>query len=268
MRLRKRTIIGKNKLILLKMSKNISLKQFLMRSGRFERSYDCIAAIKDGKVTIDDEIITRPNHFFNHKKLLVRLYGEKVKPLSKLYFLFNKPSGYLCQKSASEKTVYDLLTKLNLPKESKQSLYTVGRLDKDTEGLLIMTNDGRLSNAITNPKNEIVKKYYAVLEKQIDREKIKILEKGIEISIGRERYKTKSCKIEIVGEKNAYISISEGRKRQIKKMFDAIGNKVVYLRRVSIGNIQLEKLKIGEFKEISREEIYKKMDISNLFKQQ
>ena len=244
------------------MSKNISLRQFLMRSGRFERSYDCIAAIKDGKVTIDNEIITHPNHFFNHRKLLVRLNGEKVKPLPNLYFLLNKPSGYLCQKSANEKTVYDLLTKLNLPKESRQSLYTVGRLDKDTEGLLIITNDGRLSNMITNPKNDIVKKYYAVLETRINREKIEILEKGIEISIGREHYKTKSCKIEIVGEKNAYISISEGRKRQIKKMFDAVGNKVVYLRRVSIGNIQLENLKTGEFREISREEIHRKLNFS------
>ena len=124
------------------MSKNISLKQFLMRSGRFERSYDCIAAIKDGKVTVGNEIITHPNHFFNSKKLLVKLYDEKVKPLPKLYFLFNKPSGYLCQKSASEKTVYGLLDRINLPKASKQSLYTVGRLDKDTEGLLIITNDG------------------------------------------------------------------------------------------------------------------------------
>lgn len=243
------------------MSKNVSLKQFLMRSGKFERSYDCIASIKDGKVTIDNEIITHPNHFFNPKKLLVMLYGEKVKPLPKLYFLFNKPSGYLCQKSASEKTVYNLLDKLNLPKESKQSLYTVGRLDKDTEGLLIITNDGRMSNAITNPKNKIVKRYYAVLEKQIDSEKIKMLEKGIEIGIGRERYKTKPCKIEVVGEKHAYISISEGKKRQIKKMFDAIGNKVVYLRRVSIGNIQLEKLKVSEFKEITLEEIYRKLNL-------
>ena len=244
------------------MSKNISLKQFLMRSGMFERSYDCIAAIKAGKAAIDDEIIIQPNHFFNPKKSLVRLYGEKINQIPKLYFLFNKPSGYLCQKSANEKTVYDLLTKLNLPKASRQSLYTVGRLDKDTEGLLIITNDGILSNAVTNPKNGIVKRYYAVLERQIDREKIKTIEKGIEIVIGREHYKTKSCKIEVVGEKYAYISISEGRKRQIKKMFDAIGNKVVYLRRVSIGNIKLGNLKVGEFKEISRAEIYKMLNLS------
>ena len=67
------------------MSKNISLKQFLMRSGKFERSYDCISAIRDGKVTMDNEIITHPNHFFNHRKLLVRLNGEKVKPLVIFY---------------------------------------------------------------------------------------------------------------------------------------------------------------------------------------
>src|SRR3989338_4173697 len=115
------------------MSKNISLKQFLMRSGKFEKSYDCVAAIRGGKVTIDNQIITHPNYFFNPKSSLVRIYDEKVKQLPKLYFLFNKPSGYLCQKSPTEKTVYSLLAKLNLPKAPKQSLYTVGRLDKDTE---------------------------------------------------------------------------------------------------------------------------------------
>ena len=242
------------------MAKKISLKQFLMKTGNFEKVFDCVQAVRKGKVTINNKTITNPNYFFNPKSL-VKFSNEKIKPVQKLYFLMNKPAGYLSQKSGDEKTIYDLIEKLNLSKEPKQSLYAVGRLDKDTEGLMIITNDGELSNKITNPRNEIVKKYYAVLEKFIDINKIKMLEKGVEIKIENETYKTKPCKIKIVGEKEVYILILEGKKRQIRKMFEAIDNKVVYLRRVSIAGLQLGNIKIGEFKEVKREEIYKSLDV-------
>ena len=243
------------------MSKKTSIKQFLMRSGQFKKAYDCEKAIKEGKVSINDKIITKPNFFFNPKTSIVKVDGDKMKRLPKKYYLMNKPTGYTCQKSRDIKTIYTILEREEIEPSLANTLFSVGRLDENTEGLLIITNDGRLSNAIASPKNGIVKRYYSVLEKQIAPEKIKLLENGIAISIGKEQYKTKPCKVEIAGEKHAYISISEGRKRQIKKMFDAIGNKVVYLRRISIGNIQLESLKIGEFKEISRAEIYKKLNL-------
>ena len=243
------------------MSKKISLKQFLMKSGRFEKAYDCIQAIRNGKVSINSKIITNPNYFFNPKNALVRQDNKKIKSVNKLYFILNKPAGYLSQKSENEKTIYDLLGKLNLPKEQMQSIFAVGRLDKDTEGLLILTNDGNLSDKTAHPGNEIIKKYYAVLEKTIDINQIRILEKGIEIMVDHERYRTKPCKIKIVGEKEAYISISEGKKRQIRKMFEMIENKVVYLRRVSIGGLQLGNLKTGEIKEITREEIMEKLEV-------
>ena len=238
------------------MSKKISLKQFLMKSGRFEKVYDCVQAIRNAKISINSKIITNPNYFFNPKNALVKQDNKKIKPVTKLYFILNKPAGYLSQKSGNEKTIYDLLEKLSLPKEQTQSIFAVGRLDKDTEGLLILTNDGNLSDKIVHPRNEIIKKYYAVLEKTIDINKIRILEKGTEIMVDHEKYKTKPCKIKIVGEKEAYISISEGKKRQIRKMFEMIENKVVYLRRVSIAGIQLKNLKIGEIEPVSREEIY------------
>ena len=243
------------------MSKKISLKQFLMKSGKFARVSDCIDLIINGKITLNGKMATNPNFFFNPKKTLVKINNEKIKKTQNLYFIMNKPSGYLSQKSSGEKTIYDLLKNLNLSKESIQSLHVVGRLDKDTEGLLILTNDGKISNMIMNPKNEITKKYHGILEKKADINKIKSLEKGVEIEVDGEKYYTKPCKIKAVGEKEVYISISEGRKRQIRKMFEMMGNKVVYLKRVSIGGMQLGNLKAEEIKQITREEIMEKLEM-------
>src|SRR3989338_6001907 len=122
------------------MSKKISLKQFLMKSGKFRRMQECIEAIRSGKISINNEIISNPNYFFNPKKSLVKTGNKKIKKARKLYFLMNKPSGCLSQKAESDKTVYDLLIKLNLPQEEIRSLSAVGRLDKETEGLMIITN--------------------------------------------------------------------------------------------------------------------------------
>ena len=245
------------------MSKKVSLKQFLMKSGRFEKADACIDAVRNGRVSINNKAILNPNYFFNPKNALVKMDNEKIKIVSKLYFIMNKPAGYLSQKSDEEKTIYDLLKNMKLPKESVQSLHAVGRLDKDTEGLLILTNDGKLSNIIMDPENKIIKKYHAMLEKPADKEKVKLLEKGVELEIDYEKYKTKPCKIKIVGEKEVYVSITEGKKRQIRKMFENIGNKVAYLKRVSIGGLQLGNLKTGELRQVTREEIYDKLELSN-----
>lgn len=242
------------------MSKKISIRQFLMKSGKFRRVQDCIEAIRNGNVAVNNKILVNPNHFFNPKKSLVKIGNEKTRKAPKLYFLINKPAGYLSQKSEGEKTIYDLIGKLDIPNEHKKSLFAVGRLDKDTEGLLILTNDGVLSDLLANPENKISKKYYAMLEKPADKNKIKTLEKGIEIEVEYNKYKTKPCKIKIVKEKEAYITVSEGKKRQVRKMFEAIGNKIVYLKRVSIAGLQLGKLEAGEIKPITREEIMEKLN--------
>ena len=246
--------------LLYKMSKKLSLKQFLMKSGRFQKTYGCVEAIKQGRVTINNKVMLNSSHFFNPKKDLVKLDNEKLRTVSKLYFIMNKPAGYLSQKSNEEKNIYDLLNNISLPRESVLSLHAVGRLDKDTEGLLILTNDGKLSNIIMEPKSEIIKKYFGILENRVDKGKIKELEKGIEIEVDDVKYKTKPCKIKIVGEKEIYISVSEGKKRQIRLMFESIGNKAVYLRRVSIAGLQLGKLNVGEIKQITREEIMEKLE--------
>lgn len=243
------------------MPKKTSLKQFLMKTGRFKKVFDCVSAISYGRITINGKIITNPNYFFNAKKSLIEFDGQKVKLAKKMYYLLNKPAGYLCQKTNDERNIYDLIEKLPILEEQKASLFALGRLDKDTEGLIIITNDGELSNLVLNPKNEIIKKYRAVLENPVDANKIKSLEKGIEISIDYDKYKTKPCKIKSVGEKEVCISISEGKKRQIRKMFQAVGNEVIHLNRVSIGGLQLGKLNVGEMKEISKEEIMENFEV-------
>lgn len=238
------------------MSEKVSLKQFLMKSGKFKRVQDCIESIRNGSVAVNNRILVNPNYFFNPKKSFVKIGNEKIKKIPKLYFIVNKPSGYLSQKAENDKTIYDLFNKLNLSNEQLQSLFAVGRLDKDTEGLMMATNDGRLSNILMDPKSEISKRYYAALEKPINHESLKLLEKGVVIEIGDGKYKTKKCKIKAKNEKEVYVSITEGKKRQIRKMFEAIRNKVVYLKRVSIGGLQLGKLKVGEIKQVTRDEVY------------
>ena len=241
------------------MSKKISLKQFLMKTGRFEKVYDCISSIRNGKITINNKIITNPNYFFNPKKALIKSDNEKIKSINKLYFILNKPAGYLSQKSENEKTIYDILKKLNLSKEEMQSLFAVGRLDKDTEGLIILTNDGKISSLLMNPENEIIKKYQVVLKRPVSVDNLKLLEKGTIIEIDNLKYRTIKCKIKKINDKEVYISITEGKKRQIRKMFESVGNEVVYLKRVSIGGLQLGNLKAGEFNPITREEIMEKL---------
>ncbi len=243
------------------MSKKISLKQFLMKSGKFKTMQDCIESIRNGNVEVNNKILVNPNYFFNPKKSLVKIGTEKIRKAQKLYFLINKPSGCLSQKAENEKTIYDLLKKLNISKEEIQSLFAVGRLDKDTEGLMIVTNDGNLSNIVMNPESEISKRYYVALEKSIDYASVKRLEKGVFIETDEGKYKTKRCKINAKSKKEIYISVIEGKKRQIRKMFEATGNKVVYLKRVSIGGLPLGNLKVGEIKQMTRKDITGKLSL-------
>src|SRR3989338_11692927 len=179
------------------MSKKISIKQFLMRTGRFKKAYDALSSIKEGRITINNKAVTSVNYFFNPKKSIIRFGEERLRTAKKLYFILNKPAGYVCQKSQNEKSIYEFIAALNLPKEAKSSLFSIGRLDKDTEGLLIITNDGKLADSVMNPKNEITKKYYAVLENPLVVSKIRILEKGIKLKGGDEVYKTRPSKIKL-----------------------------------------------------------------------
>ncbi len=237
-----------------------SLLQFLMRSGKFKTAHEAERAIRNGKINVRKETITNPKHFFDPKTDFVFVDGELVKKAQPLYFLMNKPAGLICQKSKEEESIFDLLHPLKLSPEQRTSLFVIGRLDKDTEGLLILTNDGKLSDALMNPKHDIPKTYHAILNLPLGASQKKELESGIKIQTEEGMVTTKPCTIKKEGERTIHISITEGKKRQIRRMFEAIGNEVVHLKRVSIGNLKLGDIPLGEIRQTTKEHIARAME--------
>ena len=179
----------------------------------------------------------------------VEIDGKLIKKEDeKVYIMINKPTGYLSSVSddRGRKTVVDLLN-------IKERVFPVGRLDYDTEGLLILTNDGEFTYKVTHPKFEITKTYVATLNKNLNKEDKQKLLDGVTI----EDYTAIASVIEEINEekKEVLITISQGKNRQVRKMFESVGYKVLKLKRISIGNLMLGSLKRGEWKKLSRKEL-------------
>lgn len=167
---------------------------------------------------------------------------------NKVYIMLNKPTGYLSSVTddRGRKTVVDLI-------DIKERIFPVGRLDYDTEGLLLLTNDGEFTYKITHPKFEITKTYVATLNKKVNSKDLECLLKGVKI----EDYIAKAKEISLINEEKneVLITISQGKNRQVRKMFEKIGYKVVTLKRISIGKLMLGTLKTGEWKTLSLKEL-------------
>ena len=171
----------------------------------------------------------------------------------KVYILLNKPAGYVCTKAEHR----DEVTVMSLLKGIKTAVFPVGRLDKNTTGLLLLTNDGDFANNITHPSKKIDKKYVVLCQGQVEREEIDKLRSGIELFEGV----TSPCRVEF----QAYnkfkdlstveITIHEGRKRQVRRMFSAIDHPVKHLSRTALGNLTLRGVKEGKYRELTRYEI-------------
>ena len=176
-------------------------------------------------------------------------YNNRVLEYSKFrYYIMNKKAGYITAvEDPREKTVMELLPEWVIKKE----LAPVGRLDKDTEGLLLLTNDGQLNHKLLAPKSHVEKTYYAELEKDINSEDIEKLENGVDIG----GYITMPAKADIVGEKKIHLTIKEGKFHQVKKMLEAVDNKVIYLKRISFGKLLLDDMELGEVREVKVEDI-------------
>lgn len=159
--------------------------------------------------------------------------------------MLNKPSGYVCANTDNlHKTVFELIKE----PYNRYDLNVAGRLDIDTEGLVILTNNGDFLHRIISPKHKVYKKYYVKYEGKINKNK---LENGVEILDGNDNpFVTEKAMVEELGKNEAYISIVEGKFHQIKRMFEAINCKVVYLKRLEIGEYKLDDLAIGEYKEL------------------
>lgn len=209
--------------------------------------------LKSGVVKADGNTITDPKVHVDPTKQEVTVNGETVEYKEFIYLMMNKPAGYLsATEDAMEETVIDLLEYEDVVYQP----FPVGRLDKDTEGFLLLTNDGQLAHQLTSPKKHIPKTYFAHILGEVTEEDVTIFKHGVVLDDG---YETKPGQLEIVesGPKSIiYLTITEGKFHQVKRMFEAVGKKVTYLKRVSIGPLSLDDdLHVGEYRELTDEEI-------------
>ncbi len=231
------------------------LVRFISLSGYASRrkAYDLI---KEKRVEVNKVVVTDPSYDVNERKDKVFIDGVGIKlPDKFVYYLFHKPSGYITTRNDKYKrpTIYDII------KEKKYRLNPVGRLDKDTEGVLLLTNDGTFINGLTHPSKEVPRVYHAKIKGKLkDSDKERIL-RGYRIK-GR-IYKADKLKI-ISYNDNTNMSIVEvqlhtGGYHEVRDMFFFKGYKVLYLKRIKYGNIALGKLKRGAMRELTMEEVDK-----------
>lgn len=238
---------------------------------------EVISYVQGGLVKVNGEIIKEAFAKVDDAKDIVKYKDEIIKQNEKVYYIFNKPKGCITARSDEfHKTVFDYFQNENM-----KGIFHVGRLDKDTEGLLILTNDGDLNHAIMYPEKHIEKTYLFWALGSLDETKKRILENGISIGEGEELTKPSKIEIlksgiykefmdqeELVKSYTMYskhpdqsvisgcLTISEGRKHQVKRMLKASGCYVVYLKRISIGGLYLdEDLKQGQYKKIQESKI-------------
>jgi pseudouridine synthase len=224
------------------MSKKMRILSLLMRSGGFSRASEAEQAIRKGLVLVDGKPVTNPAHSVK-ASASVEVGGIQLEPQPLTYIILDKPAGVVCQKSLKERTVFDLVKTIpGLDEKTKGSLFCVGRLDKETEGLLIVTNDGHLEKLLT--RGRIPKAYLVGVRDPLSDKSMERLREGVEIrddDTGKS-FHVKALSVKRLGPGKLEMSIDEGRKRQIRKMLGAVGNEVVSLKRVGIGKIRIENL--------------------------
>lgn len=234
----------------------IRLQKFLADCGVASRR-KCEEYILQGKVKVNDEVVTTLGTKVNPEVDKV-YYKEKLidqRANKYIYLLLNKPIGYV----TTAKDQFHRNTVLDLIKGVNQRVVPVGRLDMYTSGALLLTNDGNFIYHVTHPKHEVEKTYTVTVKGVVTKEEIGLLEAGVEI----ENYITKPAKVRILKiDKDKHISrleiiIHEGRNRQVRKMCEAIGKKVIALHRSKIGDISVKNMKLGTWRYLKKEEINK-----------
>ncbi len=205
--------------------------------------------VRMGAVSVNGKEVKSSSDKADPENDEISVYGEKILWREFIYLMMNKPSGVV---SATEDRQFQTVVDLLEPEDAHFAPYPVGRLDRDTVGLVVLTNDGELAHRVISPKNHIPKKYLAQVDGEITESVINGFENGVTLDDG---YVTMPASLKINGE-YAEVVICEGKFHQIKRMFQAFGLNVTYLKRVSIGALILdETLSEGEYREMTREEI-------------
>lgn len=207
--------------------------------------------IRRGRVTVNGDVIRKPDFKADTERDIVTLDGEQLNITEFVYIMMNKPAGVICSTDNSDKTVFDILPK----SMRRREMFTVGRLDKDTTGLLIITDDGKFVHNAAHSKSGVLKRYIATLAEPLTDEAIERLTSGLTLSDGTE---ISPAKVKLLSDDRltVEIGISEGKYHQVKRMAGAVSNRVVALHRASVGEIELDKsLKLGECRYLTDEEI-------------
>ncbi len=224
------------------------LDKYIADSSSFSRR-EVKRLLKDGQVFVNGVEARKPEAQIKDSDK-VKVSGKDIVYREHVYLMMNKPQGYL---SATEDARDPVVTQL-LPEDYKHfELFPVGRLDKDTEGLLILTNDGQFAHAVTSPKKKVFKRYFAVLDKPAQPEDVDAFKQGMEF----QDFRALPAVLELTGTPcEVYVEIAEGKFHQVKRMCERVGKEVLYLKRVSIGGLALDgSLKLGEARELSPKEL-------------
>ena len=223
------------------------LDRFLVECGVGSRS-EVKKYILNGEISVDEKICKVNKTDIDENINIVKYNNEVIEYKKFRYYKLYKIDGYITStEDKKEKTVMELLPDW----VNKKDLFPVGRLDKDTEGVLLFTNDGVLAHDVTSPKKHVDKIYRVSLKNDIDEAQISALEKGVDIG----GYITQPAKLEEVNKREILLNIREGKFHQVKKMLKSVGNEVLYLKREKFGKITLEDMKPGEVREISKNDI-------------
>ncbi|MGG6433550.1 pseudouridine synthase [Anoxybacillus sp. D401a] len=209
--------------------------------------------LKAGVVKVDGMTVKDAKTHVNPKEQVVTVWGEEVEYKPFIYLMMNKPKGVIsATEDAVEETVVDLLEE----EDRIFDPFPVGRLDKDTEGLLLLTNDGQLAHQLLSPKKHVPKTYEAIIDGEVTEDDVAAFRHGVVLDDG---YETKPAELVIIRSglrSDVRITITEGKFHQIKRMFQAVGKRVIYLKRIQMGPIPLdETLEPGEYRELTDEEI-------------
>lgn len=230
----------------------IRLDKYLADAGRGTRS-QVKEKIRKGTVTVNGVPVKKPEQKVDPQVDVVEMEGVRISFQKNRYYMLHKPGGCVsATEDASERTVLELL-----PAQIRRGLFPVGRLDKDTEGLLLLTDDGPLAHRLLSPKKHVEKTYYARVEGSLGPADVEAFAEGMDI--GDEKPALPAV-LRVCGEREGIsevrITVSEGRYHQVKRMVAARGGRVVYLKRLSMGPLTLdERLAPGQYRELTREEM-------------
>lgn len=223
------------------------LDKYIAETLKISRK-DSKLVIKKKLVKINGEIVKDDSLNINPETDVIMYKDQELKYEKYIYLVMNKPQGYLSARFDNlHKTVMEIVPSEYLVKD----LTIVGRLDIDTEGVLLLTNDGKLVHNLTSPSHDVLKTYYVEFEGTLIDNATELVQKGIDI----DDYVTKPASLKILSSNQAEITISEGKFHQVKKMFEKLNTKVTYLKRITFDIINLNNLEIGMVRKLTKEEI-------------